>query len=487
MASITDDAEQTTSASKSQLFHDGSWDSFNNPVDVYKDMYEGIYYANYFLENSLNFREILSRNRDTLGNDNGLSYRRQVMNVRWLRAENRILRSYFYFELIKRYGDVPLVTKVLSQKDNTKIPRTPFNEVVNYIVSEIDYIKDSLQTNWANFDDALNGRITQGAALALKSRVLLYAASPLHNPNNDIEKWKAAAGAAYDVMRLNIYSLDANYRNLFLSDNTAKSKETIWALRTGEANDVEKRNYPIGTPGGNTGVTPSQNLVDAYEYKGTPDPANPYANRDPRLEFSIVTNNSNWNGRTIQAYAGGTDDPAKPNTSRTGYYLKKFLNDNLNLVQGQTQLRSWVYFRFAEILLNYAEAMNEAYGPDNVGSYNITARQAVDMVRARANVQMPPVVAATADEMRDRIKHERRIELVFEGHRWWDLARWKDAEDYLNKPLRGVKVTNNNGVFTYNYFNVENRVFVAPKMYLYPIPQSEILINEGAISQNPDW
>ena len=485
MASVTDDAEQTAPVSNSRKFNDGSWDAFINPLDVYSYLYEGIYFANYFLENSVNYREILSRNRDTLGTDNGAAYQRQLRTVGLLRAENRVLRAYFYFELIKRYGGVPLVKKVLSNTDETKIPKASYEDVVNFIVSEIDYVKDSLLTDWSA-DNAQTGRITKGAALAIKARALLYSASPLHNPDNNVAKWEAAAAAAYALIQPGLYSLSTDYRNLFLSENTIKSSETIWALNLGSTNDLEKKNYPVGTKGGNSGVTPSQNLVDEYEYKGASDSNNPYANRDPRFAFSIVANNSTWTGRTMQIYAGGTDDPANPNTSRTGYYLKKFLNDNLNLVQNEKRLRSWMFFRYAEVLLNYAEAMNEAYGPDGAGSYTMTARQAVNMVRSRQGVQMPAVVAATQAEMRDKIKHERRIELAFEGHRWWDLTRWKDAEVKLNEPLRGVRVINN-GVFTYNYFDVESRVFQAPKMFLFPFPQSEILKNKGILIQNPGW
>jgi hypothetical protein len=251
---------------------------------------------------------------------------------------------------------------------------------------------------------------------------------------------------------------------------------------------MEKMNYPIGTPGGKSGVTPSQNLASAYEYKGTPDPANPYTNRDPRLYYSIVTNNSVWNGRTIETWDGGHDAATLPNTSRTGYYLKKFLNNNLNLVQNGTKLRSWIIFRYGEIVLDYAEAMNEAYGPDNDNGYGLTARQAVDLIRSRPGVAMPLVVAGNQSEMRSKIKQERRIELAFEDHRYWDLLRWKDAGQVLNLPLTGIKaVKNPDNTFSYSEFVVENRKFIAPQMYVYPIPQTEISKSKGILIQNPGW
>lgn len=486
-AAVTDDAEQTAPSSDAQLFNEGSWNAYNNPDNVYSNDYAGIRAANYFLQNSVNYKDLLALNRDT-ASDRQHQYNLDVQDIAWLRGENRVLRAYFYYDLTKRYGGVPLVTKVLAPTDNTDLPRAGYDDVINFIVSEIDAVEDSLQIDWKAYDVARAGRITKGVALALKCRTLLYAASPLHNPSNDITKWEKAAEAAHDVIALNQYSLDNNYQNLFVSDNTANSPETIWAIRLGATNELEKENYPIGTPGGHSGVTPSQNLVSTYEYKGAADPTNPYANRDPRLNYTIVTNNSLWNGRTIEMWPGGTDASDNTNTSKTGYYLKKFLNNNLNLVQNETKLRSWIVFRYAGILLNYAEAMNEAYGPDNDNGWGISARQAINMIRSRPGIEMPSVVVAGQTEMRNAIKHERRIELAFEGHRYWDLLRWKDAETALNQPLKGIKVTKNaDSTFSYSEFTVEKRVFIAPKMYYYPIPYTEISKSKGVLLQNPEW
>lgn len=486
-AAVSDEAEQTASSSEAQLFNSGSWNAFNNPDDVYANDYEGIRASNYFLEKFENYKVLLAVNRDTLS-DNGMQYHLDVADIGWLRNENRVLRAYFYFDLLKRYGGVPLLTKTLSITDNTDLPKSTFDEIVSFIVSEIDFTKDSLQTDWKNYDQSRDGRLTKAAAMAIKVRVLLYAASPLNNASGDIVKWQAAAKAAHDIIAMNKFSLYDNYQNLFIADYTTKNPETIWAVRLGPDNNMEKMNYPIGTPGGKSGVTPSQNLVSAYEYKGTPDPANPYTNRDPRLYYSIVTNNSEWNGRTIETSNGGHDAATLPNASRTGYYLKKFLNDNLNLVQNGTKLRSWIVFRYAEILLDYAEAMNEAYGPDNDNGYGLTARNAVNLIRSRPGVGMPSVAGASQSEMRSKIKQERRIELAFEDHRYWDLLRWEDAEQVLNLPLTGIKAAKNpDNTFSYSEFIVENRKFIAPQMYIYPIPQTEISKSKGILIQNPGW
>jgi len=164
------------------------------------------------------------------------------------------------------------------------------------------------------------------------------------------------------------------------------------------------------------------------------------------------------------------------------------LSDNLNLVQNESKLRSWIVFRYAEILLNYAEAMNEAYGPDNDNGYGLTARQAINQVRNRPNVLLAPVTALSQLEMRNKIKLEHRVELAFEDHRYWDLLRWMDAEQLLNLPLRGIRVDKTaNNTFNYSGFMVENRKFIAPQMYYYPIPQTEMSKSKGIMKQNPGW
>ncbi len=486
-AARSDEAAYTRSSSGVKYFNEGTWNQYYNPDDVYARCYQGIRAANFFLDYSVNYKQQLYHNRDTLA-DGGMDYRRSVQDVAWMRAEAHVLRAYFYFELLKRYGGVPLIKSVVSLNENSNLPRAGYDEIVSYAVSEIDYVLDSLQVNWKSFDSEKDGRFGKGSAMALKSRILLYAASPLHNTTNEVARWESAAKAAHDVIQLNRYTLSASYRNLFLETNGTVDNEVILSYRSGATNSPEKANYPVGTPGGNSGVTPSQNLVSAYEYKGVPDPANPYANRDPRLEASIVVNNSTWNGRPMQVYAGGTDDPVNTNTSRTGYYLKKFLLDNINLAQNETRIHNWIMFRYAEILLNYAEAMNEAYGPDANNGYSMTAREAVNAVRSRGSVQMPAVTASGKAEMRETIKHERRIELAFEGHRFWDLLRWKDAENYLNQTIKGVNVVKTGQTtFTYNEFSAEQRVFDVSKMYLYPIPNVEVVKSKGVLTQNPNW
>jgi hypothetical protein len=492
-APVSDEAVQTSGAGLVRYFNNGSWSAYANPDDYYGVYYTGIRAANYFIEQSNNYRAFLALNRDTVSASGKINYTNDTLNMGWYVGEAHILRALYYFELSKRYGGVPLVTQTLTTSDDTNIPRASYDDIINFIVSEVDAWKNILQPNWKTSSFTSNdGRLNRGAALALKARALLFAASPLHNSTNDVSKWQKAAAALNDVIVFaqgaGAYSLHSDYPNYFLKNNTVTSNETIWAIRYAASNQLEKNNYPIGTAGGNSGITPTHNLVEEYEYKGTPDPVNPYANRDPRLAFSIVTNNSTWNARTIDESPGGTDDMKKSNTSRTGYYLKKFLNDGLNLVQGGTQVHHWPVFRYGEVLLEYAEAMNEAYGPDNNNGYVYAARQALNMVRNRTGVAMPAVTVTGVTAFRQAVKHERRVELAFENYRYWDLLRWKDAATVLNQPVTGVSVTKNgSSQFVYTPITVENRVFDAAKMYYYPFPQSEVIKSNGVLEQNAGW
>ncbi|WP_367208781.1 RagB/SusD family nutrient uptake outer membrane protein [Sphingobacterium sp. R2] len=500
-AAATDEAQQTNTIGDVYLFNNGNWGAFNNPDDRYNMYYSGIYAANYFLEyidkKGGDYKALLAVNRDTITQESRTKYLNDVASMGWSIAEAHVLRAYYYFELIKRYGGVPLLTKTFSVNEKPAIAASSFQEVVEYIVTSVDsHVKD-LQPNWktSQFTN-LDGRFNQGAALMLKARVLLYAASPLHNPGNDITKWQRAAKAAAEALQFadrmddagGKNALDNNYRNYFLGNNTLNSAETIMAIRYTASNDLERANYPIATPGGLSGVTPSENLVSAYEKLDNYSASKPYDNRDPRLGYTVVVNGSEWNNRTIDQTAGGTDDRRRANASRTGYYLKKFVNDNVNLVNNATNPHNWPLFRYGDLLLIYAEAMNEAYGPDQANGWGITAREAINKLRARPGVDMPAVQVSGKAELRTAIKHERQVELAFENHRYWDLIRWGDAATVLNKPIYGVTVTKTtSGTLQYETRQVQNRVFIAPKMNFYPFPQGEIHISGGTLIQNPGW
>jgi len=486
-ATASDEAQQTSAQSNVIYFNKGMLNENVNPLfTYYRNYYEGIRAANFFLDyvGDGKGEEMLAQNRNLVTDKE--NYERDLQSLAWFKAEAHVAKAYYYSELAKMYGGVPIVESFID--DGTMISRSSYDDVVAYIVKEIDDYKDELAIDWKKFTDR-EGRFTLGVALAIKSRTLLYAASPLHNPENDLTKWEAAASAANElIMHEDLeYSLNPDYGSYFIGGNPLSSPETIYCVRRSQSNNMEKNNYPIATQGGKSGATPTHNLVAAYEYIGTPDPENPYANRDPRLAASIVTNGSTWNGRVIDQSAGATDDMANANASRTGYYLKKFLTDNLNLVQGQVAQHNWVAYRYAEILLNYAEAMNEAFGPDAVpAGYAMSARAALQQVRTRASSRLPKVLATDKDSFREAVKRERRVELAFEDHRYWDLLRWKDAMEVLNNPVLGVAVTKTENGWSYEVKEVAIRTFHERNYYL-PFLRSEIENSGNTLEQNPNY
>lgn len=504
MAAASDEAEYSVASSSVHMFNNGSWNPLNNPDNVWTYYYQGIRQATLFLETA----DQINMERYKLDPQNQADYEMRMANIERWKYEARFLRAYFYSELVKRYGGVPLANELMDMDtDYRNIPRNTLQECIDFIVDECGQVAPHLPAVYQASD---MGRATRGAALALKSRVLLYAASELFNnpvwaqgyERKDLislsgtdrqTRWENAAKAAgellwgADVAEAG-YKLSGNYQSLFrsFSDN-----EIVLVRRNGYDNSFEKSNYPIGADQATGGTAPSGNLVDAYETTGGrtftwKDPsmaARPYENRDPRFAATIMPNNTTFQGRPVECWEGGADGPDKNNASRTGYYLLKYVDPELKLLQGQSAIHSWIIIRLGEIYLNYAEAMNEAYGPDAKGIYGKSAREAVNEVRGR--VGMPDVVADSKEEMREKIRHERRVELAFEDHRFWDVRRWMTAPDDLNAPLKGVKVTRlSYNSFEYQSVEVESRSFKR-SMYFYPIPQNEL--NITGWPQNPLW
>jgi len=406
--------------------------------------------------------------------------------------EARFLRAFFYFELAKRYGSVPLITEVLDAEDANTVTQVSFDSLVNFIVSECDTCINILPASFSDFPEGETGRATQGAAMALKARVLLYAASPLHNREEDIEKWVLAAETSYAIIDSMQYELEADYARIV---NNPVSNELIFGRNEGASNAFERKNFPIGFEGGNTGTCPSQNLVDSYEMQTTglaiDDPASgydanfPYQDRDPRLEKTIVVNNAMWKGVQIETWYGGAHAQPKVGATKTGYYLRKHIIESINLDPTNTTRKkhTWVLFRFGEVLLNYAEAMNEVYGPDDPAGNTLSAVDAVNMLRARAEMPEFPAGMSQSD-FREKLRNERRVELAFEDHRFWDIRRWKIGE--TTTEIMGVIIgTNPFGNFAYQKILVQERIF-EDRMNLYPIPQTELYLNSNLI-QNPGW
>lgn len=418
-------------------------------------------------------------------------------------AELKFIRAFRYQDLIRNYGGIVLMgDKVTNLTDDLQDPalfqRASIKESIDYVAAQLDQAAADLPLD--NSGSWLAGRATKGAALALKSRLLLYAASPLYNAGT----WQAAVTAAQAVISLNKYGIyTGGYANLFLTDQT---NEVIFArLFTKNANHthLEIANGPNGY-GGWGGNLPMQNLVDDYEMaNGKPitDPTSgydsnePYKGRDPRFAATILYNGAAYRERNVETFVPGGKDSKDGidnwNTSKTGYYLKKYMNDAYPLQNpwGNAGFQPWIYFRYAEILLNYAEAANEAYGPDAVPSGStMSARQAINMVRARPGVNMPELaVGLTQTQMRDAVRYERRVELAFEEHRFYDVRRWKIAEVTENKPAGGMIITKTATGFTYTpKVALDGRKFET-KHYWLPIPRAEILASGGKLQQNPGY
>ncbi|PZR24208.1 MAG: RagB/SusD family nutrient uptake outer membrane protein [Citrobacter freundii] len=439
----------------------------------------------------------------------------------WIANEARALRAYFYYELIRRYGGVPLVgDKVFDANDPAllSLKRNSFEECVNYIVSELDKAKDSLRpdASLANrTTDADFGRMRKSIVLSIKAKVLLLAASPLFNPSPNpgktytgfatysLERWKAAADAAKAVIDLGIYDLEANRYTLM---QARANKEHIF-FRMSDPRTDNSYSYYMSPPGYKPGnrnsegrVSPTQEFVDCFPMKnGRPitdpasgyDPSTPYANRDPRLEQTVFYNGAKWLQRPVETFEGGKDKPndatIAPVQTKTGYYAKKFCaNDSSNANYTNTFFRDggfvspWCIIRYADILLMYAEAMNEYSGPD------ASIYAAVEKIRQRAGISAALPAGLPQEQMRTIIRNERRVELAFEEQRFWDIRRWKIAKDVYGIDLHGVTITRNaNGSFNYSPKTV-TRPYFTDAMYLFPIANAETQVNSG-IEQNPGY
>ncbi|KAA6437050.1 RagB/SusD family nutrient uptake outer membrane protein [Dyadobacter flavalbus] len=414
-----------------------------------------------------------------------------------LRGELQFIRAFRYHDLIRNYGGVVLMGDKVSEISDDLTSQDLFNRAdikasIDYATAQLDEAAALLPESNDNNTWKL-GRATKGAAMALKSRLLLYAASPLYNAGT----WQQAAAAAKAVMDMNKYSLyTGGYGSLFTTtDNPEIIFGRLYAVGARHV-CLEIANGPnsYNAWGGNV---PLQNIVDDYEMmdgtkitdaKTSYDPQNPYKNRDPRFYATILYNGATYRNSIIETYTPGgkdsKDGPSNWNTSKTGYYLRKFMNDNLPIdnpwdVAGT---QTWIYFRYAEILLNYAEAQNEAVGPD------ASVYAAINAIRQRIGVAMPALPAGlTQAQMRERIRNERRIELAFEEHRFYDVRRWKIALEKENKPAYGIEIGKNGTAYTYKQKEALTGKSFTEKQYWLPIPRAEIQASNNKLTQNQGY
>lgn len=445
-----------------------------------------------------------------------------------MRGEAHFLRAWYYFIMLKTYGGIPLIgDTIYKATDNIDTKRSTYEECVNYILAECDVAAQALPKEQ---NSIYYGRITKGACLALKSRLLLYAASPLFNgggpsgqlltndpglkdvvgyPSYDKERWKKAADAAKAVMDMGLYSL-------WVDNATAPGHgfDTVFLLRTNSEYILpymQVTNFDLEylwAPPTRGGMSPNsafplEGLVDAFPMKnGLPitdpasgyDPTHPYENRDPRFNNSITHNESPMvtqlsNGVTSPVYTYFGFEPdglGTGNGTRTGYYVQKMTSRYAihNDIFTSTH-RNLPLIRYAEILLNYAEALNEYSGPSQDVYDQLIA------IRHRAGIEpggnglygLKP--GMDQDEMRKAIHHERRIEMAFEEQRFWDVRRWKIADQTDNGPVSGMKILKQGNSYSYEPFVIGQRVF-RTRMYLWPIPRVE-LAKSTDLLQNPGY
>lgn len=406
-----------------------------------------------------------------------------------LRAELRFFRGMLYFDLVKRYKQVIIYDEDLSQMQPNKALSTEA-EGWDFVYNDLKFAGENLAESATS-----NGRVTSGAAYALLSRAMLYA-----------ERWEAARDAAKAVMGMLLYDLAPTYAEAFTSNGI----ESVWEYDYNSANDVYHTWDNLYAPGGDQAVdgnnqtgglaNPTQELVESFELANTggfPDWSEwhstegtesepPYAQLEPRFHATVLYNGSTWKGRTIEPFVGGTDgwcqwyvESSSNGRTVTGYFLKKLVDENHSFLATQYCTSPWIAIRYAEVLLNYAEA---CYHTNNTTEAN----EAVRKIRSRVGL---PYTDQSGDNLMAAIRQERKVELMGEGLYYWDMRRWRMADTAFTGIRRhGLKIEKlPSGSFRYTYVEVDHKDMNFPsKMYQCPLPTSEINGNQ-LVDQYPEW
>ncbi|HEY5369041.1 MAG TPA: RagB/SusD family nutrient uptake outer membrane protein [Hanamia sp.] len=520
----TDDAVANDPSNKFLLMATGQWSSINNPMDQWTGGFAAIQYLN----------QILQKTDDVNWATTG-QYTKEMFNDR-TKGEAYGLRGLFMYYLLQAHGGwaddgrllgVPILTQLIDGQSDFKIPRNTFSECVTKIYSDLDsaeyflpldfedissvnqipqrYAGKTTVSDYNRVFGAFNRqRLTDRIVKGIRAQVSLLAASPAYNQGTSVT-WTKAADDAAAVLDLigGVSGLASNGNIWYASSNSAEinslsqginPKEILWRGNVANSSSLESSIYPP-TLYGKGLVDPTQNLVDAFPtVSGYPitdansgyDPANPYNNRDPRLGLYIVVNGSKMgpSQSTVYTEVGTSNDGlnAISTSTRTGYYMRKLVREdvNINPTRTNTQKHYTPFIRYTELFLDYAEAANEAWGPDGSGSHGYSARDVIAAIRERGGISQPDnYLASITDKnaMRELIHNERRIELCFEGFRFWDLRRWKEP---LTDPAYGVSIVN--GIYTINA--VENRQYT-DYMYYGPVPYNDVL-RENLV-QNKGW
>lgn len=468
----------------SDILKSGSWDQYNHSYN------RSLFQESAFNSTSAGAFECWSTHYGRIRRENEFlrdapKYR-EKFGEKWMDtriAEVRFCRAYAYYLLCRVYGGVILRTEVDGPEQNDKA-RSTEADCWDFIIEELKDLAPQLPQgnkteNGDNWDDANYGRATQQAAYGLLSRVALFA-----------ERWDVAAQAARDVEKCG-GALDlTGYANVFNGD-LKSNKEILFGVDFEQ--DVITHRYDayvrpsgdakaLGTSALYSVFFPTSELADSYEMAdGTPfswetHGSDPYTGREPRFYATILYNGASWMGRTIESYVGGADgfkeyeNSKSANTTVTGYYLRKYLKDGDKSWITAYSAQTCILIRYAEVLLNKAEALAELSWDQN----SVEALQALNDVRGR--VGLPSRQTASKEKFMEFVRHERMVELAGEGFRYWDLRRWRLAEEVINgKNVHGVKITKTDSGFNYEHVDADNgnkRIFY-DRYYHFAIPESE--------------
>ncbi len=447
-----------------------------------------------------------------------------------LKGQDHFMRAWFHYEFLRRQGGMPYIEEVFESSDDFARERLSYHETALKIAADCDTAMQLLPVRW---NSANLGRPTAGAAMALKATALLFSASPTNNPANDQSRWALAAEASWDLIEMaqstnRYYLLPSNGTDEVSYNVPGVGNQTITYPSGFDSifmyqqlhDEIIWENYPASSSANATytvltvpsiasggviqGFSPSSNIVDLFETTNglsiADDPAfnaqNPYVDRDPRFYHSILFNNEIWTStnRPLELWEGGEDrDPTNQFSNHTGFLARKFWAKNVDSQSGNpAPMTHKIYFRYADILLQYAEAANELGGPNHaIAGASMTALEAINLVRARVN--MPPVnvlYTGTQESFRERLKNERAVELFLEGKRLFDLSRWGDAHKMEHKALYGLSFTEDAGQPTgYLIQRQTDPVIILTfdqKHYKWPIPLDDALIFDE-FKQNPGW
>ena len=492
LAGATDEAQYALETGAVNNYVNGGWSAANPYSRTWTKCYTAIADVCMYLE-KLDQADITEWQYNP-------NYENWVQQMELFPYELRFLRAYFYFELLRTYGDVPLVTTTLTNAQANTIARTPADEIVKFIVEELDAVAPYLPVSYLTEVNSEIGRATRVAAYALKARTLLYAASPLFNPSNDRAKWaKAAEACKFVVDNAADWGLKLSAYGSLWGHDAFFNAEIIFGLGRGDSNTFEMANYPVGVENGSSGSCPTQSFIDQYEYQdggqtfgerypGSIDlkSVNPYDGLDPRFALTVVKNGDEWptNGsqkKAIETFQGGFNAAPKYGATPTGYYLRKYVDGAcVTTADNQTTRRhTWILMRLGEFYLNYAEAVFHATGSANDAAYGMTANEAVNVLRTRSGIDMPEFTE-DGEAWVKRYERERAVELAFENHRFWDVRRWKKGAQYF----RTIQVASIGSNLVLNRSTVTRQW--DDKYYFYPIPQSELKKNP-TLTQNAGW